>query len=69
MIRAATTRAKRRVCEELTLPSPARIALLTEEIQRGWTPAKRARRAGQARRVQIAVVRTLDLAATEPEQI
>ena len=69
MIRAATRNTKRRVCEELTLPSPARIALLTEEIQRGWSPAKRTRRASQARWVQIAVVRTLDLVPEEADQV
>ncbi len=51
-----------RVQEELLMPSPAHIRRLTEEIQSTWSPAKRARRAGQSRRVQIMIVRALDLA-------
>jgi hypothetical protein len=43
------------------LPSPERIKRLAAEIRENWTPAQRARRAGQALRVQLMVVRALDL--------
>jgi hypothetical protein len=61
MIRLATSARRRRICEELTMPSPARIERLTAEIQKTWSPAKRARRAGQARRVQVMMVAAMDL--------
>jgi hypothetical protein len=61
MIRVATSARRRRICEELTLPSPARIERLTAEIQKTWSPAKRARRAGHARRVQVMMVAAMDL--------
>jgi hypothetical protein len=61
MIRVATNAKRRRVCDELTLPSPARIERLTAEIRSNWSPAKHARRAGQARRIQVMVVSAVDL--------
>lgn len=61
MIRVAKSEKQRRVFDELTMPSPARIQRMTEDIRRSWSPATKARRAGQARRVQIMVVSALDL--------
>ncbi|MGD9724180.1 MAG: hypothetical protein AB7O59_23170 [Pirellulales bacterium] len=61
MIRVATEERRRRVREELSMPSPERISRLTAEIRKTWSPAKYARRAGLARRVQVMVVHMLDL--------
>ncbi len=61
MIRVARSEKQRRVLDELTMPSPARIQRMTEQIRRTWSPATKARRAGQARRVQIMVVSAFDL--------
>jgi hypothetical protein len=61
MIRRADSSRRSRVREELMLPSPERIKRLAAEIRENWTPAQRARRAGQALRVQLMVVRALDL--------
>jgi hypothetical protein len=71
MIRAIE-KINRNVQEELLMPSPARIRVLTEEIQSTWSAAKRARRAGQSRRISIMMIRALDLeaatnCATRPE--
>jgi hypothetical protein len=61
MIRIANAKRRRRTCDELTWPSPARIERLAAEIREGWSPATRARRAGQARRVQLMIVSAVDL--------
>jgi hypothetical protein len=69
MIRRADSSRRSRVREELMLPSPERIKRLAAEIREGWTPAQRARRAGQALRVQLMVVRALDLVPAGSEEI
>jgi hypothetical protein len=61
MIRRAAAERRMSVRDELMLPSPERIKLLTAEIRKHWSPAQRARRAGQAARVQLMVVSALDL--------
>jgi hypothetical protein len=69
MIRRAETARHARVREELMLPSPERIKRLAAEIRENWTPAQRARRAGQAMRVQLMVVRALDLMPVTAEEV
>jgi hypothetical protein len=45
------------------VPSPTRIRELTAEIRNGWSPATRARRAGQgANRVEIMMASARELA-------
>ncbi len=69
MIRRADNSRRSRVREELMLPSPERIKLLSAEIREGWSTAQRARRAGQALRVQLMVVRALDLMPVAVDEI
>ncbi len=50
------------------LPSPERIKRLAAEIRDSWTPAQRARRAGQATRVQLMVISALDLSGSSSDE-
>lgn len=68
MIRRAYSDRRSRVREELMLPSPERIKRLAAEIRQSWTPSQRARRAGQATRVQLMVVSALDLTGPSADE-
>jgi hypothetical protein len=69
MIRIATAAKKRRIREELMLPSPARIERLCAEIRSHWSPSQLARRAGHAARVRVMLVSALDMVAERSEEV